>query len=288
MKITYIGTAASEGLPALFCQCPICESARKNGGKEIRGRAAVCVNDTLLIDFPPDIYYGAMRAGVNLSKILDIVGTHAHSDHFAPTELSCRVEPVYCKRTEKDKLHFWGNMLHGARLNGTLPGAKDGHGENGGLCFDCAESFKPIETSAGITVTPLAADHDKNQECRMMLLEEKSTGKTFLYAHDTGMFPEETMEFLRGKRCDLISLDCTNVMLGGEEDRNHMGIRTDVTMQKRLIANGTADENPRWICHHFSHNGFIPGGRVYPLEEFEAIAAGYGFTVSYDGMKVEI
>ena len=74
MKITYIGTAASEGLPALFCQCPICESARKNGGKEIRGRAAICVNETLLIDFPPDIYYGAMRAGVDLSKILDIVG----------------------------------------------------------------------------------------------------------------------------------------------------------------------------------------------------------------------
>ena len=88
MKITYIGTAASEGLPALFCQCPICEAARKNGGKEIRGRAAICVNETLLIDFPPDIYYGAMRAGVNLSKVLDIVGTHAHSDHFAPTELS--------------------------------------------------------------------------------------------------------------------------------------------------------------------------------------------------------
>ena len=122
----------------------------------------------------------------------------------------------------------------------------------------------------------------------MMLLEEKSTGKTFLYAHDTGMFPEETVEFLRGKRCDLISLDCTNVMLGGEEDRNHMGIRTDATMKKRLIENGTADENTRWICHHFSHNGFIPGGRVYPQEEFEAIAAGYGFTMSYDGMKVEI
>ena len=39
---------------------------------------------------------------------------------------------------------------------------------------------------------------------------------------------------------------------------------------------------------HFSHNGFNPGGRFYPLEEFEAIAAGYGFAVSYDGMKVEI
>ena len=122
----------------------------------------------------------------------------------------------------------------------------------------------------------------------MMLLEEESTGKTFLYAHDTGMFPESTMEFLKGRRCDLISLDCTNVMLGGDEDRNHMGIRTDVTMKNRLIENGTADENTRWICHHFSHNGFIPGGRVYPQEEFEAIAAGYGFTMSYDGMKVEL
>lgn len=288
MKITYIGTAASEGLPALFCQCPVCTDARKNMGKEFRGRSGICVNDKLLVDFPPDIYYGAARAGVNLAEIEDIVVTHSHEDHFDAYELSTRREPVYCKRTQPGKIRVYGNMSTGAKLNGYVPGTGEGHGESHGLVFDYAKSFEPIETAAGITVYPLPADHDKHQECRMMLLIENATGKTFLYGHDTGLFPQETVEFLKGKRCDLISFDCTNVLLGDENDRNHMGIKADLRMRNILMENGTADENTKFIVHHFSHNGFIPNGEYCPQQKFEKIAADNGFIMSYDGMKVEL
>ena len=36
MKLKYLGTAAAEGIPALFCRCEMCAYARKAGGKEIR------------------------------------------------------------------------------------------------------------------------------------------------------------------------------------------------------------------------------------------------------------
>ena len=29
MKLTYLGTAAAEGLPALFCNCEFCQKARE-------------------------------------------------------------------------------------------------------------------------------------------------------------------------------------------------------------------------------------------------------------------
>lgn len=38
MKIQYLGTAASEGWPALFCSCEACEKARKLGGRNILKR----------------------------------------------------------------------------------------------------------------------------------------------------------------------------------------------------------------------------------------------------------
>ena len=131
MNITYIGTAASEALPALFCQCPVCCTARKNGGREIRGRAGVCINDTLLIDTPPDIYYGAMRAGVSLPDIKYIIVTHSHEDHFDPYELSTRRTPVYCVRRPDDDLplRVWGNMRTGEKLSHYVPGANTGKGE---------------------------------------------------------------------------------------------------------------------------------------------------------------
>ncbi|MGN1345804.1 MAG: MBL fold metallo-hydrolase, partial [Eubacteriales bacterium] len=281
-------TAASEGLPALFCQCPVCTAARRNMGREFRGRAGICVNGKLLVDFPPDIYYGAARAGVDLSQIEDIVVTHSHEDHFDAYELSTRREPVYCRRETSGVLHVYGNMSTASRLKEYVATDENGHGENHGLVFDYAPSFEPIETAADVTVYPLPADHDRHQECRMMLLVEQSTGKTFLYAHDTGLFPEETVEFLKGKRCDLISLDCTNVMLGDEKDRNHMGIRADLRMKRLLLENGTADAKTVFVCHHFSHNGFITADRVYTQQEFERLAAEQGFRMAYDGMKLEL
>jgi len=41
MKFQYLGTAAAEGWPALFCNCDNCEKARKAGGKNIRIRTQV-------------------------------------------------------------------------------------------------------------------------------------------------------------------------------------------------------------------------------------------------------
>ncbi len=31
MKIKYLGTAAYEGVPAMFCNCPVCKKAMKQG-----------------------------------------------------------------------------------------------------------------------------------------------------------------------------------------------------------------------------------------------------------------
>ena len=38
MKITYLGTAAAESIPALFCNCTWCRQAKANGGKDVRSR----------------------------------------------------------------------------------------------------------------------------------------------------------------------------------------------------------------------------------------------------------
>lgn len=46
MEIQYLGTAAAEGWPALFCDCEICRKARKTGGKELRTRTQSTVDTT--------------------------------------------------------------------------------------------------------------------------------------------------------------------------------------------------------------------------------------------------
>ena len=68
MKLLYLGTAAAEGLPASFCNCAICENARRVGGREVRSRAQLLVDGELLIDFPPDTYYHCLLHGLYLGR----------------------------------------------------------------------------------------------------------------------------------------------------------------------------------------------------------------------------
>ena len=57
----------------------------------------------------------------------------------------------------------------------------------------------------------------------------------------------------------------------------------NVKVRARMLELGIADENTKFICNHFSHNGIHA---VY--DEFLPIAAREGFDVSYDGKIVEV
>ena len=55
MKLTYLGTAAAEGFPAMFCNCEYCKRARESGERRnYRTRSQALINDDLLIDLPAD------------------------------------------------------------------------------------------------------------------------------------------------------------------------------------------------------------------------------------------
>ncbi|MET3115286.1 phosphoribosyl 1,2-cyclic phosphate phosphodiesterase [Pedobacter sp. CG_S7] len=81
MKITFLGTGTSQGIPVISCGCEVCTSSNP---KDNRLRTSVLVetdDKTVVIDSGPDFRYQMLRAGV---KDLDaIVFTHEHKDHIA-------------------------------------------------------------------------------------------------------------------------------------------------------------------------------------------------------------
>ena len=81
MKITFLGTGTSQGIPVISCGCEICSS---KDFRDNRLRTSVLLetgDKTIVIDSGPDFRYQMLRAGV---KDLDaIVFTHEHKDHIA-------------------------------------------------------------------------------------------------------------------------------------------------------------------------------------------------------------
>lgn len=81
MKVSFLGTGTSQGIPVISCGCEVCLSADQRD-KRLRTSVLIETEDkTIVIDSGPDFRYQMLRAGV---KDLDaIIYTHEHKDHIA-------------------------------------------------------------------------------------------------------------------------------------------------------------------------------------------------------------
>ncbi len=277
MQLVYLGTAAAEGIPGLFCKCRFCENARKSGGKEIRLRSGAVIDGRLMIDFSPDIYISSQRAGISLAEIGDIVFTHSHPDHCNAYDLRNRGRGYCYFNGQEEKLHTYGNEAVGDKI--TL--ALKGNFERYGVDFTFIKPFVQYSIG-GYTVTPLTVAH-ADENAYIYLIEDGK--KRMLYGNDTGIFPDETFEYLKGKYCNLVSLDCT--MGYQDKECGHMGFSANLKVKQKLLDNKTADEKTVFVCHHFSHNGLCAPDVDLTYDRFSQMVNPHGFVISYDGMKIE-
>lgn len=276
MKIKYLGTAAAEGIPAIFCQCETCKKARINKGRDIRTRSQALIDDEVLIDFNADTYMHTLNYDIDLSKIEHCIITHAHADHLYPEDFNMRGAGFAKFTDERKTLNVYGSETVANKcksictLNESI------------VSFHTVEAFKPF-IAGEYTITPMLALHAEETGPLIYMIEKD--GQTLLYAHDTNYFSDEVWEYL--KKCSLkfslVSLDCTEANLPEMTYVGHMNLKDNVKVRKRLIEIGVADKNTVFVSNHFSHNGI---GVLY--EEFSEEAKKEGFLTSYDGMEIEI
>ncbi|MDD6727804.1 MAG: MBL fold metallo-hydrolase [Eubacteriales bacterium] len=279
MKITYYGTAAAEGFPALFCHCDACERARQSGGKNLRSRSQALINDDLLIDFPPDTYMHCLFYGLDLRKVKSCIITHAHKDHLYIEDFQNRM-PTYSvfPNNDKDKtpLHLYASKKSGAKLKKLVRELT--LRDSIALRYHDIKPFESYEIE-GYTVTPLKACHAPDVEPLNFIIQRD--GKSILYANDTGYFYPETWEFLEksGIVFDFVSLDCT--LITEDNYIYHMGLENCKKVKERLLKTN-ADEHTVFCLNHFSHSGQMTYDELVP------VAKEMGFLVTYDGFQVEI
>lgn len=81
LRITFLGTGTSGGVPMIACECPVCHS---NDTKDKRLRSSIMVESAttrLVVDSGPDFRYQMLRKQVK--KLDAVVFTHPHKDHMA-------------------------------------------------------------------------------------------------------------------------------------------------------------------------------------------------------------
>ena len=272
MEILFLGTGAAEGWPGLFCECEYCQKARKLGGKNVRTRSSVHIDEKYKVDLPPDTYLHMLQNNLNYAKVEHLFFTHTHYDHFHPQSLIMR-HPPFAHMKHERALHVYGNRNVIGAVEQALATVQELN-----VTPHFVEPF--VSFKAGeMHVIPVLADHSPDETCLNYIFEIK--GKTILHGYDSGWFPQETWHALKRVDLDVAVLDCTNGGVSGTE-RYHMSINGVLRVKEQMKKWSIASEETSFVATHFSH-----GGQLLHQQLAERLTP-YGVLVAYDGMHLEI
>ena len=281
MELQYYGTGAGAGIPEIFCSCRVCEQARTARGKNIRTRSQALLDGKLSLDYSVDTFLHTLYGGLDMRKVKHVLITHAHHDHFLPADVISRPQGV------DEPIHFYLSEESGRGFRNAVEATEEAYRSgrrvrtsNFRVEVHTLQMYEPIEIME-YTVTPLRARHDEKLGSMNFMIQSK--GKSLLWAHDTGLFHSDAIEYLKqsGICLDYISLDCT-LKRGVQITKAHMDLDWCLETAEMLRTNGNAHARTKFVLSHIGH--LVE--RTH--DELSAEAEACGMSVAYDGMRVEI
>lgn len=184
MKLLFLGTGTSVGVPMVACRCPVCSS---DNPRNKRHRASVLIrsdNAAVLIDSGPEFRIQALRFGID--RLDAVLYTHTHADHIVGFDdlrafniAYGRPVPVYgSPETLRELERMFRYAFHQATPGSSRPEVEL-HQVDGPF------------SAAGLTFTPIPVWHGE-----MPVLGFRTGG--LAYVTDVSRIPPESMALLEG------------------------------------------------------------------------------------------
>ena len=194
MKLTFLGTGTSTGVPSIGCECETCTSS---DARDKRLRVSVLIEhagQSVLVDTSSDFRQQALRYG--LKRLDAVLITHCHADHIfglddiRPLNFRYGALGLYAnERAWVDIRRIFKYIFEPSHFGGGLPQVIP-HIVEPGAAFCLDKDF---------LITPLQVIHG-----RLPVMAYRFND--FAYATDLSEIPPETMELMRG--LDALVLDC--------------------------------------------------------------------------------
>jgi phosphoribosyl 1,2-cyclic phosphate phosphodiesterase len=265
MKITFLGTGTSHGVPSIDCmlgtfgQCPkdVCRLSASDP-KHYRTRSSILVEYNgchVLVDVSPDFRVQALRE--KIPKLDAVLITHSHADHI------CGIPDIRSYTARRPQpLDFFGSPESMATIRTSFPYIFDPNAFVGGGIPKI--SVHPLEGPFqlfGIPVTPLHVDHGALAGCYGYRMGNAA------YIPDMKSLRFTAPQLLSG--LDFLILNCLRET---REHSSHLIMEQSIRLAREI--------GPKRCCFiHMSHDIHyqIDSAKLDPWMEF-----------SYDGLKVEV
>jgi phosphoribosyl 1,2-cyclic phosphate phosphodiesterase len=255
MRLTFLGTGTSFGVPQIGCQCAVCRSTDSRDKRTRSGAVLEANGSTILIDSPPELRLQLLRSGI--SRVDAVVYTHEHADHINGIDdlrifTQQRPLPIYGPAETLERLRASFNYIFDDSIRPYAGTSKPR------LAMHETEPNEAI-TVAGIETLPLAFQHG----------HLRVFGYRFgnlAYITDVKTIPES--ERLRLHDLDVLVLNA----LWWRPHPTHMSIAEAVETAQTLGARRTYLTHLTHETGHAELERKLPAG-VYP---------------AYDGLALEV
>lgn len=253
VRLTFLGTGTSQGVPVVGCSCAVCKSADPRD-QRLRTSALLKVEGKqLLIDAGPDLRQQLLRAEVD--HIDAVLLTHEHMDHIGGIDdlraLNYRMKRPMDLHASKQTLDALKRMYAYAFAEDRYPGVPD---------LRLHPIADRVFEAADVAIEAVEVMH-----YRMPVLGFRIGG--LAYITDAKTIADEEVERLRGVHTLVLNA------LRIEEHISHFNLKEALAMVERIAPQRA----------YFTHISHLLGNHAEVSEKLPA-----GVELSYDGLVVEV
>ena len=190
MKLIFLGTGTSHGLPYIGCDCAVCTSPDPLN-KRLRSSILVESENSgaqILVDTTPDLRQQFLRE--KIAAVSAVLFTHTHNDHLIglddlrPVTDLIGYVPIYASApTMAQAQNIFGY--------GFVPGRE--HGGFPRFTSHVVEASVPFEV-ADFRITPIPILHGKNE---ILAFRFDQAGSSLVYATDCSHISDDSLELMK-------------------------------------------------------------------------------------------
>ncbi len=235
IKLTFLGTGTSVGVPQIGCTCPVCLSKDPRDKRKRSGVYIQAGKVAFLIDTPPEFRIACLEYGI--TRVDALVFTHAHMDHIAAFDDIRRFNTL----NEGAPMRCYAAAETIDSIKRIFPYISDKKNELG--LYRPMINYCPVDEAfniGNVSLTPLPVEHGPRTNGYRIEYD----GKSLAYIPDCAEIPESTLSLLID--LDILILDC----LREREHPTHLNMEKSLSYMNKL--------NPKrgyitHICHDISH-----------------------------------